>query len=130
VITHDRRFLDSVVLEIANSIAAGCACSGQLHGVRAAQGGPRRGRGSRPPPLRKFWAQEEVWIARASRRDAPAMKGRVKRLEHLREERAARRERSARSGSRSTPGERSGKLVANSKTSSKSFDDKRACSMT
>ena len=41
----------------------------------------------------KFWAQEEVWIRKGVEARRTRNEGRVKRLEHLREERAARRER-------------------------------------
>jgi ATP-binding cassette subfamily F protein uup len=48
----------------------------------------------------------------------------VKRLERLREERAARRERMAKINLTLSSGERSGKLVAELKNVSKSFDDR------
>ena len=72
----------------------------------------------------KFWAQEEVWIRRGVEARRTRNEGRVKRLEHLREERAARRERLGSIKLTVDTGERSGKLVAEFENVSKSFGER------
>ena len=69
----------------------------------------------------KFWAQEEVWIRKGVEARRTRNEGRVKRLEHLREERAARRERIGQIKLTVDTGERSGKLVAELENVGKSF---------
>src|SRR6185295_6454956 len=73
----------------------------------------------------KFWAQEEVWIRKGVEARRTRNEGRVKRLEHLREERAARRERLGSIRLTVDAGERSGKLVAEFENVDKSFGDKQ-----
>ena len=60
----------------------------------------------------KFWAQEEVWIRRGIEARRTRNEGRVRRLEALRVDRAARRERLGNVKLTLDAGERSGKLVA------------------
>ena len=74
----------------------------------------------------KFWAQEEVWIRKGVEARRTRNEGRVKRLEHLREERAARRERLGSIKLTVDSGERSGKLVAEFENVSKSFGERHA----
>ena len=69
----------------------------------------------------KFWAQEEVWIRKGVEARRTRNEGRVKRLEHLREERAARRDRIGSVKLTVDTGERSGKLVAELENVSLSF---------
>jgi len=59
----------------------------------------------------KFWAQEEVWIRKGIEARRTRNEGRVRRLEALREARAARRERTGQIRLEVDAGERSGKLV-------------------
>ncbi|HEX6397876.1 MAG TPA: ATP-binding cassette domain-containing protein, partial [Steroidobacteraceae bacterium] len=73
----------------------------------------------------KFWAQEEVWIRRGVEARRTRNEGRVKRLEHLREERAERRERLGSIKLSVDTGERSGKLVSEFENVSKSFGGRR-----
>ena len=95
VITHDRRFLDRVGRRASpSSIAACCACFPGNYSVyeqRKAEIDAAEDLAHRR--FEKFWAQEEVWIRKGVEARRTRNEGRVKRLEHLREERAARRER-------------------------------------
>lgn len=59
----------------------------------------------------KFWAQEEAWIRKGIEARRTRNEGRVRRLERLREERAARRSRSGNVKLVIGAGQRSGKLV-------------------
>ncbi len=122
VITHDRRFLDRVATRIAE------LDRGQLRTfpgnysvyeqrkaeIDIAEDLARR-------RFEKFWAQEEVWIRKGVEARRTRNEGRVKRLEHLREERTARRERVGHIRLTVDTGERSGKLVAEFENVSKSF---------
>ena len=69
----------------------------------------------------KFWAEEEAWIRKGIEARRTRNEGRVKRLERLREERAARRERMGKVKMTLSAGERSGKLVAELTGVTKSF---------
>ena len=60
----------------------------------------------------KFWKQEEVWIRKGIEARRTRNEGRVRRLESLRRERAARIDRLGQVGFALDAGERSGKLVA------------------
>ena len=126
VITHDRRFLD----QVANAIAE--LDRGQLRTfpgnytvyeerkaeINLAEDLARR-------RFEKFWAQEEVWIRKGVEARRTRNEGRVKRLEHLREERAARRERVGQIKLTVDTGERSGKLVAEFENVTKGFGERR-----
>src|SRR5207302_2669869 len=69
----------------------------------------------------KFWAQEEAWIRRGIEARRTRNEGRVRRLERLREERAARRSRPGSVRLAIGEGARSGKLVAELAGVSKSY---------
>src|SRR5438477_7071818 len=60
----------------------------------------------------KFWREEEAWIRKGIEARRTRNEGRVRRLEHLREERAQRRERIGSLKLAIGEGQRSGKLVA------------------
>ena len=66
----------------------------------------------------KFWAQEEVWIRKGIEARRTRNEGRVRRLEALREARAARRERTGQIRLEVDAGERSGKLVCETRQAS------------
>jgi ATP-binding cassette subfamily F protein uup len=126
VITHDRRFLDKVATRIAE------LDRGQLrtfpgnysvYELRKAEINLAEDLATRR--FEKFWAQEEVWIRRGVEARRTRNEGRVKRLEHLREERAARRERIGSVRLNVDTGERSGKLVAEFENVSKSFGGRK-----
>ncbi|HEY8085072.1 MAG TPA: ATP-binding cassette domain-containing protein [Methylophilaceae bacterium] len=72
----------------------------------------------------KFLAQEEVWIRKGVEARRTRNEGRVRRLERLRLERAARRDRQGRVNLALDAGERSGKLVAELEHVSKAFGDR------
>jgi ABC transport system ATP-binding/permease protein len=73
----------------------------------------------------KVLAQEEVWIRQGIKARRTRNEGRVRRLESLRLERAARRERQGNVKLNLDAGERSGKLVAELENVSKSYGDKK-----
>jgi ATP-binding cassette subfamily F protein uup len=73
----------------------------------------------------KFLAQEEAWIRKGIEARRTRNEGRVQRLEGLRRERAARRERQGRVELAVDAGDRSGKLVAELVGVCKSFGEKR-----
>jgi ATP-binding cassette subfamily F protein uup len=70
----------------------------------------------------KLLAQEEVWIRKGVEARRTRNEGRVLRLENLRRERAARRDRMGRVNLQLDAGERSGKLVAELENVSLGFD--------
>lgn len=73
----------------------------------------------------KVLAQEEVWIRQGIKARRTRNEGRVRQLEKLRLERAARRERQGEVKLNIDAGERSGKLVAELNHVSKSYGDKK-----
>ncbi|HSG92088.1 MAG TPA: ATP-binding cassette domain-containing protein, partial [Methylotenera sp.] len=72
----------------------------------------------------KFLAQEEVWIRQGIKARRTRNEGRVRRLEALRLERAARRERQGNVKLNVDAGERSGKLIAELENVSKAYGNK------
>lgn len=124
VITHDRWFLDRVVTRIVELDRGSLrsfpgnwsAYEQQKAGQLAAEALERR-------RFDKFWAQEEVWIRKGVEARRTRNEGRVKRLESLREQRAARRERIGNVQINIDAGERSGKLVAELENVAKGFTD-------
>ena len=125
VVTHDRSFLDRVVTRIieldrgllrsypGNFAAYETRKSEQL----AAEDVVNR-------KFDKFWAQEEVWIRRGVEARRTRNEGRVRRLESLRDQRAARREQMGSVKIMLDSGERSGKLVAELTDVAKSFGER------
>jgi ATP-binding cassette subfamily F protein uup len=71
----------------------------------------------------KFWQQEEAWIRKGVEARRTRNEGRVRRLERLRNERAARRDRLGNIKLSLDAGERSGDLVAELESVSKRFAD-------
>jgi len=126
VITHDRRFLDAVASSIAELDRGRLRLFPGNYSVyeqRKADLDLAEDLANRR--FDKFWAQEEVWIRKGVEARRTRNEGRVKRLEHLREERAARRERVGSIKLNVDAGERSGKLVAEFEDVSKSFGERR-----
>ena len=120
VITHDRRFLDSVASEIAELDRGRLRLfpgNYTVYEQRKADLDAAEDLAHRR--FEKFWAQEEVWIRKGVEARRTRNEGRVKRLEHLREERAARRERLGDSSSRSTRASAPASWWPNSKTSTR-----------
>jgi ABC transport system ATP-binding/permease protein len=126
VITHDRRFLDRVASGIAELDRGRLRLFPGNYSVyeqRKADIDAAEDLANRR--FDKFWAQEEVWIRKGVEARRTRNEGRVKRLEHLREERAARRERVGSIKLTVDTGERSGKLVAELENVNKSFGGRR-----
>jgi ATP-binding cassette subfamily F protein uup len=126
VITHDRRFLDRVATRIAELDRGQLRTFPGNYSVyeqRKAEIDVAEDIANRR--FDKFWAQEEVWIRRGVEARRTRNEGRVKRLEHLREERAARRERVGSIKLTVDTGERSGKLVAELENVSLRFGDRQ-----
>ena len=124
VITHDRAFLDKVatrIVELDRGVLRSYPGNFAAYETRkeeelAAEELERR-------RFDKFWAQEEVWIRKGIEARRTRNEGRVKRLEQLRRERAARRDQMGSISMSIDAGEKSGKIVAEVKGLSKSFGD-------
>ncbi len=124
-VTHDRWFLDRVatgILELDRGWLRAypgnySAYERQKAAELAAEAVGRR-------KFDKFWAQEEVWIRKGIEARRTRNEGRVRRLEALRDERAARRERIGNLRLAIDAKERSGKLVAELSKVSKRFDER------
>jgi ATP-binding cassette subfamily F protein uup len=122
-ITHDRRFLDAVCTRIVeldrgvlrsfpgNFAAYQRQREAQLAAERVAQ-----------QKFDRFWAQEEVWIRKGVEARRTRNEGRVRRLEQLRNDREARRDRLGQVQIAIDAGERSGRLVAEFDAVSKAFE--------
>jgi ABC transport system ATP-binding/permease protein len=122
VITHDRRFLDRVATRIAEldrGVLRTFPGNYSIYEQRKAEVDAAEDLANRR--FEKFWAQEEVWIRKGVEARRTRNEGRVKRLEQLRVERAARRERLGSIKLTVDTGERSGKLVAELEDVRKSF---------
>lgn len=125
LITHDRRFLDNVatrIIELDRGILRSYPGSFSAYQTRKADELAVEAEQSRK--FDKFLAQEEVWIRKGVEARRTRNEGRVLRLEQLRRDRAARRERVGQVNFRLDPGERSGKLVAELEQVSKGYDGK------
>ncbi len=124
-ITHDRRFLDRVATRIVE-LDRGRLQSfpGNFSAYQARKAAALREEAVHNAKFDKFLAQEEVWIRQGVEARRTRNEGRVLRLERLRRERAARRERLGRVELALDAGEKSGKLVAELIDVSKRFGEK------
>jgi len=121
-VTHDRRFLDTVaksIIELDRGHLTTYPGNFSAYQVRKAEDLVTEAIHNRK--FDKFLAQEEVWIRKGVEARRTRNEGRVLRLEHLRVERAARRERVGKVELSVGEGERSGKLVAELDGVSKSY---------
>ena len=124
-VTHDRAFLDRVATRIVEldrgrllSFAGNFSDYERTKAAQlAAEALVRR-------KFDRFWAQEEAWIRKGIEARRTRNEGRVKRLERLREARAARRERMGSVKLAIGAGNRSGKLVCELTAVSKKFSDR------
>jgi len=126
VVTHDRRFLDSVALRIVELDRG--HLSAYPGNYRAYQQKKVEELETEAVHQRKFdkvLAQEEVWIRKGIEARRTRNEGRVRRLEALRIERAARRDRVGKVGLELAEGERSGRLVAELEQVGKSYAEKQ-----
>jgi len=113
VITHDRRFLDAVSTRIVE-LDRGKLFSfpGNFSQWQQRKAEWLEAEAQQSARFDKFLAQEEVWIRKGVEARRTRNEGRVRRLEQLRRERAARRERQGNVRLAVAEGRRSGKLVA------------------
>jgi ATP-binding cassette subfamily F protein uup len=125
LITHDRAFLDRTctrileldrgrLLSFPGNFAAYQKTKAQQLAVEAVAN----------RKFDKFWAEEEIWIRKGVPARTVRNEGRVRRLESLREARAARRERLGNVKLTLGAGQRSGKLVFESVGMTKAFGER------
>jgi len=122
IITHDRAFLDRVatrIVELDRGLLRSYPGNFSEYERRKAEQLAAEAVANRK--FDRFWAQEEIWIRKGIEARRTRNEGRVTRLEHLREERAARRERLGQVKLAIGSGTRSGKLVSELKNVSKAF---------
>ncbi|OGA72594.1 MAG: ABC transporter ATP-binding protein [Betaproteobacteria bacterium RIFCSPLOWO2_12_FULL_65_14] len=122
VVTHDRAFLDRVatrILELDRGMLRSYA--GNFSEYERLKSAELAAEAVMQRKFDRFWAQEEAWIRKGIEARRTRDEGRVRRLEHLREERAARRERAGSVKLAIGEGQRSGKLVAELTQVTKSY---------
>ena len=122
IVTHDRAFLDRVttrILELDRGVLRSYPGNFAAYEARREQELAAEDVANRR--FDKFWAQEEVWIRKGVEARRTRNEGRVRRLEALRLERAARRERLGTMKISLDAGPRSGQLVAELTDIGKSF---------
>lgn len=125
VVTHDRAFLDRVVtriVELDRGLLRSYPGNFATYETRKSEQLAAEDVVNRK--FDKFWAQEEVWIRKGVEARRTRNEGRVRRLEALREQRAARREQTGSVKLMLDSGERSGKLVAELTDVAKSFGER------
>jgi ABC transport system ATP-binding/permease protein len=123
VITHDRRFLDRVatrIVELDRGILR--SYPGSFSEYQARKADELSAEAAANARFDKLLAQEEVWIRKGVEARRTRNEGRVRRLQQLRLERSARRERMGSAQLNVDRGELSGKLVAELVDVCKSFD--------
>jgi ATP-binding cassette subfamily F protein uup len=128
-VTHDRAFLDRVATRILE-LDRGRLLSfpGNFAAYEARKAEQLAIEAVVHARFDKFWAQEEAWIRKGIEARRTRNEGRVRRLERLRDERAARRERSGNVKLAIGEGQRSGKLVCELMDVSKEFSGKKVVS--
>jgi ATP-binding cassette subfamily F protein uup len=129
VITHDRAFLDRVatrIVELDRGLLRSYPGNFAAYERRKAEQLAAEALQNRR--FDKFWAQEEVWIRKGVEARRTRNAGRVQRLEDLRRERMARRERVGSVRLALDAGERSGRLVAELEGVTKSFGARKVIS--
>jgi ATP-binding cassette subfamily F protein uup len=124
-ITHDRAFLDAVTTRIVE-LDRGVLRSfpGNFATYEARKEADLASEAVANRRYEKFWQQEEVWIRKGVQARRTRDEGRVRRLERLRSERAARRERVGKLRLSLDSGVTSGQLVAELTDVSKRFGDR------
>ncbi len=125
VITHDRAFLDRVATRIVELDRGKLASfPGRYADYQLRKERMLADESVHNAKFDRFLAQEEVWIRKGVEARRTRNEGRVLRLEQLRRERAARRERAGRVGMQVARADESGKLVAELEHIDKRFADK------
>ncbi len=124
-ITHDRRFLDRLATRITE-LDRGKLTDfvGNFSQYQIKKEELIAVEETHAAKFDKFLAQEEVWIRQGIKARRTRNEGRVRRLEALRLDRAARRERQGNVKLNLDAGERSGKLVAELDNVSKAYGNK------
>lgn len=125
VITHDRAFLDAVstrIIELDRGILR--SFPGNFAQYESRKEEQLQAEEVANRKFDKFWSQEEAWIRKGIEARRTRNEGRVRRLERLRQERAARRERIGQLNLNIDAGMKSGKIVAELEKVSLSFGDK------
>lgn len=124
-ITHDRSFLDNVATRIVE-LDRGRLTSypGNFSAYQTRKSEQLEIEEVEAAKFDKFLAQEEVWIRKGVKARRVRDEGRVRRLEALRLQRAARREQQGQVRLELAAGERSGKIVADLENVSKRYGDK------
>jgi ATP-binding cassette subfamily F protein uup len=121
-VTHDRRFLDNVATRIVELDRGQLASfPGTFSAYLAIKERMLSDEAVVNAKFDKVLAQEEVWIRQGVKARRVRNEGRVLRLEQLRRERAARREKVGKVEMSVDTGERSGKLVAELEQVSKAY---------
>ena len=124
-ITHDRRFLDHVATRIVELDRGHLqSFAGKFSDYQRKKAEMLEVEAIHNQKFDKFLAQEEVWIRKGVEARRTRNEGRVRRLEALRLERAARRDKTGKANINLDAGERSGKLVAELEHVSKRYGDK------
>ena len=124
-VTHDRRFLDNIatrVLELDRGVLR--SFSGGFTEYQRRKEEILNAEAVADERFDKLLAQEEAWIRKGIEARRTRNEGRVRRLEQLRRERAARRERLGSVGLSVDIGERSGKMVLELHEVTKRFDSR------
>ncbi|WP_300455456.1 ATP-binding cassette domain-containing protein [Accumulibacter sp.] len=124
-ITHDRRFLERVATRIVELDRGRLlSCPGSFNEYQTRKEAMLHDEAINNARFDKFLAQEEVWIRQGIKARRTRNEGRVLRLEQLRRERAARRERQGKVELSLDAGVRSGRLVAALEHVGKRFGEK------
>ncbi|GAB1234644.1 ATP-binding cassette domain-containing protein [Ferrigenium sp. UT5] len=126
LVTHDRRFLDNVATRIVELDRGKLASfPGNFAAYQKIKERMLADEAVVNAKFDKVLAQEEAWIRHGVKARRTRNEGRVLRLEQLRRERAARREKLGKVEMNLDTGDRSGKLVAELTHVSKSFGDRK-----
>ncbi|MHB1115531.1 ribosomal protection-like ABC-F family protein [Sideroxydans sp.] len=126
LVTHDRRFLDNVVTRIVELDRGKLASfPGNFAAYQKLKERMLADEAVLNAKFDKVLAQEEVWIRQGIKARRTRNEGRVRQLEALRLERAARREKVGKVEMSLEAGDRSGKLVAELEHVCKSFGDRK-----
>ena len=125
IITHDRRFLDRVATRIIE-LDRGALRSypGNFAAYEARKDLVVQSEALEQRRFDRFWKQEEAWVRKGIEARRTRNEGRLRRLERLRTERDARRERLGAVAMRIGSAERSGRVVAELQGVSKSFGER------
>ena len=125
LITHDRAFLDAIstrIVELDRGILR--SYPGNFSTYETLKEEQLQIEQTERRKFDKFWAQEEGWIRKGIEARRTRNEGRVRRLEKLREERAARRESIGQINLNIDAGTKSGKIVAELENVSLAFGEK------